>query len=393
MRGDKNDFDHWAEIVGDQRWSYDGMLPYFKKTEEYWNASQTTPGQHGFTGPLAIQSVTSTDRNFPLRDPLAEAWAQNGVEGLPHWDGNAGSPQGRAELTEDRRDGLRQLASTAYPLGGMTVLTNTLVESIVLSEDGCGATATGIKLANGTIFSGKKIIASAGTYRTPQLLMLSGIGPTNVLKKVGIKQIVNSPHVGKGLYDHLEFPMYWRLKNASSGVAIGSSNPLFSQPEFGTGLPLDWVVTTTVPKAGLIQAITADEGKAPKSSHPLLKTTRSFIEHLVIYAAGSAADPVVATDGTHVMSQMVHFIPTSVGTVTINSTDPNASPVINPNYFTTEVDRYVLREGVRRMVKLMLGTPEMQEIIDGETPPDAFDAITLDATDDYLNARLKHSVL
>lgn len=392
MRGDKHDFDHWAEIVGDQRWSYSGMLPYFKKTEEYWNSCETRADQHGFNGPLAIQSVTSTGRRFPLRDSIAEAWSENGVNGLPFWDGNAGSPLGRAELTEDRRDGLRQLASSAYPLGGMTVLTSTLVESIVLTKRKGHMTATGIKLANGTVFSGEKIIASAGSYRTPQLLMLSGIGPAKVLKKVGIKQLVDSPKLGQGLHDHLEFPMYWKLKDPASGVAIGSDNPIFTQPQFGMGLPLDWVVTTSVPTGGLVDAITADEGKTPSSSHPLLKNVRSFIEHLIIYAAGSAADPVVATDGSHIMSTMVHFLPTSIGSVTINSTDPYASPVIDPNYFATEVDQYVLREGVRNMTKLMLGTAKMQGIIAGETPPDAFEPITLDATDNYLNARLKHSL-
>lgn len=124
--------------------------------------------------------------------------------------------------------------------------------------------ATGIELANGTQYlTRREVIVSAGAYRTPQILLLSGIGAKNDLDTRGITQIVNSPRVGQNLWDHLQMVQTWKLQDPASGVATGSGNPLFSEPQFGLGLPLDWVVTSIVPVEGLKKAIEVDEGKAP----------------------------------------------------------------------------------------------------------------------------------
>lgn len=392
MRGDSSDFDLWADLVHDDQYSYENMLPYFKRTEEYHDPS-LSPGQHGDSGPLFVASTTSAGRKYPLRDEIAEAWSENGVEPLPYLDGNGGHNQGRAELCEDRRDGLRQLASSAYSLGGVTVLTESLVKKILLTESHGATTATGIELADGTHYHGKEVIASAGAYRTPQLLMLSGIGPKETLSSLGIKTIVDAPEVGQNLHDHLEMQMYWKLKDPSTGYAVGSNNSLFLKPEYATGMPLDWVVTTTVPKDGLVSAIEADEGRTPTQRHPLLKKARSFLEHFVIYAAGSPADPVVPADGSHIMTTMVHFMPTSRGYVSINSTDASKPPVIDPKYYSTKVDHYAIRQGVRDVTRLMLGTDVGQSLVAGETPPDAFDPISLYTTDSEIDARFRHSAL
>lgn len=89
------------------------------------------------------------------------------------------------------------------------------------------------------------------------------------------------------------------------------------------------------------------------------------------------------------MSTMVHFMPTSRGTVTINSTDPNHQPVIDPKYMSTEVDKYAFRTGIRKITSVMLGTTAGKAIIASETPPDSFAPLNLDVTDAYLDARIK----
>lgn len=93
MRGDRHDFDQWAEMVGDERYSYDGMLPYFIQVEEYFDAS-VTPGEHGSDGPIYAASVTSTGREYPLRGKLAKTWDETGVKKLDNLDANAGPPPG-----------------------------------------------------------------------------------------------------------------------------------------------------------------------------------------------------------------------------------------------------------------------------------------------------------
>ncbi|OCK85402.1 GMC oxidoreductase [Lepidopterella palustris CBS 459.81] len=390
IRGDSHDFDEWGSIVNDQRWSYNGQLPYFRKSEHTWNTT-ADPVQHGFVGPMWSASVSFTGRNYPLRDNVSTAWSQLGVQ--RNWDANGGSPQGVGELNENRKNGLRELASSAYPLDGVHVMTNTVVAKVLLSKIGDIVLATGVELANGTrLYALREVILSAGAYRTPQLLMLSGIGPKAELAANGITQLVDSPSVGLNLTDHLLWSQFWKLTDAAqaAGVAIGSSNPLFSQPQFGLGTPADWVTTQTVPLDGLKAAITADEGKAPSDSHPLLQN-RSFMEALVIYVGANAADPVIQYNGSHIISTLVGLMPSSRGTVTLNSSSINDPPVINPNYFTTQVDQFVFRYGVQRMAQLMLGTAAMSNIIASETPPDSFAPISLNSTDDYLNARIRYS--
>lgn len=392
MRGDRSDYDQWAEIVGDKRYSYEGMLPYFIRTEEYPNPIGS-PEKHGTGGPLYVASISSTGRHYPLRDKLAQAWDENGAMELPNLDGNSGHTLGRAELMEDRRQGLRQLASTAYLLGGAHVLTQTLVKRVLLGPHDGKVRATGIETADGTQYHAKEVIVCAGAYRSPQLLMLSGIGPKGVPSSLGITPMVDSPNVGQNLHDHLQLSLYWKLKDPPQGLAVGSSNGLFSQPEFALGLPVDWIVTTTVPKDGLVEAIAADEGRCPDPNHPLLRNPRSFMEHIVVYAAGSASDPCIPVDGAHISSMIVGLMPTSKSHVTINSTNPADAPVIDPRYLSTKVDRYAFRTGLRTVANLMLRTEAGRSFIDEETPPDEFEPISPDSSDEYLDARTRYGAL
>ncbi|OLN96844.1 Oxygen-dependent choline dehydrogenase 3 [Colletotrichum chlorophyti] len=387
-RGPKVDYDEWAEIVGDQRWSYDSQLPWMKKFEDWFNSDNTA--QHGNGGPLHVSSVSSTGRAYPLRDAVAEGWNEAGTTALPAFDGNSGDNLGRSELTETRRNGLRELPPVVYPLDGVTILTETLVEKVLLSKNDAGELqATGVLLANGTQISAKNVISSAGAYRSPQLLMLSGIGDSAELQKHEIPVQLDLPEVGKNLTDHMSFYQYWQLKNPENGYALGSSNPVFAQPEFSLGYPIDWVTSTGVNKTGLAAAIAQDEGAIPDvASHPLLKTDRTFLETFVIYQAYSASNPSVPMDGSHIYTNLVSFLPTSRGTVGLSSSNPNDSPIINLNYLDTEVDRYVYREGVRQITKLMLDTAFGKEYIAGETAPDNFAAASLEDTDEYLDARL-----
>jgi choline dehydrogenase-like flavoprotein len=109
-------------------------------------------------------------------------------------------------MIENWREGKRQMARNAYDLSGVQILTETLLQRIVIEEKDGKQVATGVQLADdiGTIISAnKEVILSAGAYRTPQILMLSGIGPKDELSRHGISQIVDSPEVGHNFYDHL----------------------------------------------------------------------------------------------------------------------------------------------------------------------------------------------
>jgi choline dehydrogenase-like flavoprotein len=146
-RGSAVDYDNWAKVVGDGRWSYEGQLPYFKKTEPHHNPS-ADPAQHGFDGPIHTTNVSSghPNRVYPLKNELRAAWEKVSVQFIE--DYNNGSPLGLAEMIENWRDGKRQLARDAYDLSGVHILLSTLVESLIIEDLNGQKFATGVMVAS-----------------------------------------------------------------------------------------------------------------------------------------------------------------------------------------------------------------------------------------------------
>jgi choline dehydrogenase-like flavoprotein len=270
--------------------------------------------------------------------------------------------------------------------------------------------ATGVELSDGSILSGKEVILCAGALRSPQLLQLSGIGSPTDLSEVGIDPAVDLPEVGKGLTDHLNFWQHWRLRDPSAGYTLGSPNPLFSEPQYTKGTPMEWVVTHSLPEERLAIAIEKDEGVKPNpSKHPLLSRARTFNETLILHA--KIPLPGIPMDAEHMTTAAINFLPTSRGTVSLKSAnieDPpkskfplwpyfgdtvvqnlTARHVVNMNYLSTEVDKHQMREGIRKIASFMLG-PIFSQYIAGETVPDALavEPVTLNDSDEKLDKRM-----
>jgi choline dehydrogenase-like flavoprotein len=150
---------------------------------------------------------------------------------------------------------------------------------------------------------------------------------------------------------------------------------------------LDFVATQTVPAAGLKAALEKDEG-AVSDNHPLLHPPRSHLEAFVIYAGANKEDPTIPMDGSHIATKVIGLLPTSRGTVTLASSDPADDPIIDPNYYATEVDRYVIRTGLRRITKMMLETDEGRAFVERETTPAGFESITDETTDEEIDRRV-----
>ncbi|KAI4170017.1 MAG: hypothetical protein LQ343_005266 [Gyalolechia ehrenbergii] len=391
IRGDKADYDEWAHQAADDRWSYQGLLPYFRRSEHHFDPNADAE-QHGFNGPMHTSSVSTSGRHYPLRDTVLRAWKRLGLDEVP--DANNGSPQGIAELVENRRNGLRQLTSVAYPLKGVQVMTETLVHRIILTDGKQGKVATGVELVDGRqlfVATGGEVLLSGGAYRSPQVLMLSGIGDKDELEKHGITQQVDLPWVGKNFHDHQMIFRYWKLRHPEKGLAMGSA--AFADPSFEKGNPADWLATLTVPRDGLKEAIAKDEGKpvASVDSHVLVQGPRSHLEMNVLYAAFGAEQIglEIPVDGSAIMSYYMACLPTSRGSITLASTDPTAAPVINPNYCATHTDRFVMREGWRVLSRLMLETPEGQDSVEDEILPEGHKCLSSDASDEDIDARIK----
>ncbi|KAI6765830.1 hypothetical protein HG530_006900 [Fusarium avenaceum] len=385
-RGSAADYDEWASLVDDDRYSYKGQLPWFKKSEHWFD--DKNPQQHGQDGPIHVTCAKATNRLFPLAEQAAVGWEELGVRTLPDGDQNTGDNLGRAYICEARSDGKRQWSAGQYPLGTVEVRFETFVNKVILQKLDGKLKATGVELADGSTIDGENIILSAGALRTPQLLQLSGIGRTSHLQEHGIEPLLDLPDVGQNLSDHMLFFQHWRLRDPSAGHTIGSANPLFIQPQYSQGVPYDWIVTTSVSSEGLAKAIEKDEDTAPDdSTHPLLAKKRTFLENIVLFA--KLPFPGVPADAEHITSAVVSLLPTSKGSVSLSSGKPDQNPKVKLNYLATEVDKHVFREGLRQLTKFMLQS-KFSENIAGESVPEGLpaEALALYDTDEKLDRRL-----
>lgn len=180
-----------------------------------------------------------------------------------------------------------------------------LSKCTILSRERSTTSATWIELTDSSVISAKRgIIVSAGAYQTPQVLQL-GNWEKHELKPHRISQAVDLPLVGQNIWDHLLFGQSWKLRDLSSGVALGSKPPIYTEPQFGLGVTIDWLANTTVPADGLKSAIEQDDGKEPQQNHPLLKNVRCFNELLVTYIGVSPSNPVIPLDGSHITTSLM----------------------------------------------------------------------------------------
>ncbi|KAG4220329.1 hypothetical protein PC116_g31192, partial [Phytophthora cactorum] len=245
LRGDAADYDEWAEVAGDKRWSYEGLKPWFVKSENFYDTS-ADPQEHGFDGPVHVTSVSAAEerqRKYPLRETVKKAWVELGV--FHNIDRKNGASVGLNEMHENcNKNGTRQPANVVYPLDHVKVFTNTLVYRIIFDDT---KKATGVELVDGRkVAARKQVIVSAGSYQTPKILMLSGVGPSADLAQHDIPLVHESPHVGQNLHDHYAIHLAYRLRDPSLGHAFGSGG--FQNPAFLKGLPWDWIANQPLPK-------------------------------------------------------------------------------------------------------------------------------------------------
>ncbi|KAL1963927.1 hypothetical protein VTN77DRAFT_7733 [Rasamsonia byssochlamydoides] len=173
--------------------------------------------------------------------------------------------------------------------------------------------------------------------------------------------------VGRHFHDHPAVSQWWKLKHPEKGLAVGS--PAFNDPALLKGLPLDFVVTQPVSKDGLRKALAKDDPSSDPDAHPLVSVQHGHVETYVVYAARNPENPKIPMDDTHITTAVVCMLPTSRGTITLADKDPRSAPLIDPNYFATEADRYVLCEGLRKVREVLRETPSWEgnsDTSDGE---------------------------
>lgn len=353
VRGNRGDYDRWA-ANGLEDWSYDRVLPYFRK-QERWEGGENQ--YRGGSGPVSTQFCR-------YRDPLVEAFAQASRQaGYPQTDDYNGETQegfGRLQMTIS--NGRRSSTASAYlrPVlkrPNLTVLTDATATKIVLKD----GRATGVQMLHRgtqrTAMARREVLLAGGVINTPQLLMLSGVGAPDELSAQGIATLVDLPAVGKNLQDHVSVIVMYRrrtpgpfLKNMRADrIAVDFLKTYFTGRGFSSDVPggvaafLKSGPDRPLPDVQLL--FTA----APLAAWPYLKPFKQPFQD-------GFATRIVATQ------------PKSRGSVRLASSDPLAAPLIHQNFLAHPDDWDSLRSGFR-VARSLAAQPAMEPFIAAEFFP------------------------
>lgn len=361
FRGHPRDFDDWA-ADGAAGWSYEDVLPYFRKSEnnETWSASR----YHGSGGPM---NVIDIPRPNPLIRRLLEAASGLGYKRCT--DFNAADPEGFGARQATIRRGRRESMVTAFltPVRGrrnLEVVTDALVTRIRIADgraqavrvERAGASGAGASGAGATeeLLARREIIVAAGAYASPQLLLLSGIGDGPALQAHGIAVQHDLPGVGVGLQDHPASVIQMKTLDPSSyGLSLRAlPRDLWNLLEYGLwrGGPL---ASNVLEGTGFVRS-------RPQQERPDLQF--AFMPML----RNPSGSPIPVGHGYGLIPILVR--PRSRGRVSLASPDPRAAPLIDPNYLDDPEDLHTLVEGMQ-IARRILAAPAFESLRGTELVP------------------------
>jgi choline dehydrogenase len=369
MRGHSTDFDHWRDL-GCAGWGYADVLPYFKRLESSWRGANRW---HGAEGPMPVAPNANPKL---LHERLMQTAAAAGY--TTNDDLHAEREEGFAlgEITVDRR-GRRANASRAYLEPVLHRRNLTIAQGAhttrVLVERG---RAVGIEyLRNGALrqeYAHREVLLSGGVYNSPQLLLLSGIGPADELRQQGVKALVDLPGVGGNLSEHLRAPMVFSTRDPVSLLGelridrvIGS---LLRWQLFGTGM-----FATQINSCNVV--IRTDPALAAPDIQIMCNPIR--MDAKIWWPFGPKQQHLITADA-------VNLHPKSRGRVSLRSGDPLAKPRVLFNCLSEPEDFATLRRGIRAAREIYATKPQ-SELVAAELAPGI--ALQSDAElDAYLRA-------
>lgn len=362
IRGHREDYDDW-EAAGCSGWAFDDVLPYFRQSE---GNERGDSDLHGGQGPLRVCEQRSPR---PLSKAFVDACAESQVRRNDDFNGPEQEGAGLYQVTQfwgERRAGERCSAAAAYLHPAMTrknltVVTGAHATGIVFD----GKRATGVryrtKAGEATVSAAREVILCGGAFGSPQLLMLSGVGPAEELKRHGITVLHDLPGVGKNLQDHLDFILSWRSKDADM-FGIGAR---------GTINLVRHIQSWRRDGSGLISTPFAEGGAFLKSDPSVDRPDLQL--HFVVAIVEDHGRKLRMGYGfsCHVCVLRPH----SRGEVGLNDANPLSPPRIDPNYLSDERDAALLVTGARK-TRQILAAPALAKyrhkefFIEGE-PSDA----------------------
>jgi len=329
MRGQAADYDHWRQL-GLAGWGWDDVLPYFKRHENHFLGQSE---KHGAGGELRVEPPRV---QWDLLEAFRKAAEQAGIKSIA--DFNTGDNEGCCAFHVNQKRGRRWSAATAFlkpalKRGNLRLETGCLVETVKFEQK----RAVGVRWRQGgetrLVRCRGEVILAAGAIGSPQIMLLSGIGPAGHLQQLGIPVLHDRPGVGANLQDHLQLRLIYKVDNVVTlneryHSLFGFAGMLAEYALFRRG-PL----TMAPSQLGLFTRSDPDQERANLQYHVQPLSLDKFGEPLHKFPAFTAS--------------VANLRPTSRGSVRLRSSLPADAPLIQPNYLSTDADRRIAASAIR----------------------------------------------
>jgi len=349
IRGQAEDFDHWRQL-GNTGWSFDDVLPYFRRSERQARGADDF---HGGDGPLSVSDVE--------QHPICEAFIQSAMElGFPRNDDFNGARQdGVGYHQTTTRKGRRCSTAVGYlrpamQRSNLRVITSALSESIIVD----GQRATGVTYRQGgethTARARREVILCGGAINSPQLLMLSGIGPAAHLNSLGIPVVRDLPGVGQSLQDHYSAPIKLKCQFpvTVNDVMLSTAKKL--------KVGLQYYMFHTGPLAMISSPAALFARTRPELASPDIKCSISP------FSADRPQDGLHKWSGFTMIAYQLR--PESRGEIKLKTTNPADPPAMIPNYLSNPVDQQTIVDGLK-LCRQILAHPHLRRFIASEFQP------------------------
>ena len=356
IRGNQQDYDGWRQL-GLEGWAYADVLPYFKRAEGNATRHDHYHRPHGRlrTGPA--QNVNAIDRMF------LEAVSQSGLPANP--DFNGASQIGGGIYDVSVFGGKRWTTANAYledvrGRSNLTVITEALVHRVLFE----GSRASGIELSRHErlekISARREVILSLGAIGSPQVLLLSGVGPGDELAPLGIDPIIDLPGVGRNLQDHLNVPVRYECTDSSLTF------DRYLRPDRAAGLGLRYALTRGGPASAPFWAAGAFKSSDESSDYPDFQVF--FTPMVIVDDPRERGMSKKALPGFQLDVNQMH--PDSHGTLKLRSANPTDHPRLDPCYLTAEKDQREMIDAVK-WARDLVSQPVFANVRGAELSPGA----------------------
>jgi choline dehydrogenase len=339
MRGQSRDYDQWRQL-GNAGWSWDDVLPYFRRSEDHVHGESE---HHGAGGEFRVEEMRLS---WEILDAFRDAAAELGIPSVK--DFNRGDNAGCGYFHVNQNRGVRWTTAKGFLRPAMkrpnlTVLTHAQAKSLRLD----GKRVAGVEFwRDGTPTYAEargEVILAAGAIGSPQLMQVSGIGPAALLREHGIELRHDLPGVGENLQDHLQVRTVYKVSNTRT--LNERANRLLGR----IGMGLEYFAFRRGPLTMAPSQLGAFAKSDPSRETPNLQY---HIQPLSLDKFGDPLHPFPAFTAS-----VANLRPTSRGHVRIKSADPRAHPAIQPNYLSTQEDRHVAAEAIRLTRRICAAKP------------------------------------